>query len=148
MHRPARQQMNCWSSFAIWEQVGRKPKLKVGNWMIWPQCWTQNGILALEHFAQVFFMCLHTAGNMTGGHTASANEFSQNPYWKTFKRFTWISCMLHSCVQFQISLVIGGHRISAASAKMVSSGVKLEFTILALWRFGKMECSHLWHQPR
>ena len=96
------------------KQVGRKPKLKVGNWMIWPQCWTQNGILALEHFAQVFFMCLHTAGNMTGGHTASANEFSQNPHWKTFKRFTWISCMLHSCVQFQISLVIGWHRISAA----------------------------------
>ena len=68
-------------------QIGRKPKLKVGNWMIWPQCWTQNGILALEHFAQVFFMCLHTAGNMTGGHTASANEFPQNPDWKTFKRF-------------------------------------------------------------
>ena len=56
--------------------------------------------------------------------------------------------MLHSCVQFQISLVIGGHRISAASAKMVSSGVKLEFATPALWRFGKMECSHLWHQPR
>ena len=55
----------------------------------------------------------------------------------------WISCMLHSCVQFQISLVIGWHRISAASAKMVSSGVKLEFTILALWCFDKMECSHL-----
>ena len=36
-----------------------------------------------------------------------------------------------------------GHRISAASAKMVSSGVKLEFTILALWCFDKMECSHL-----
>ena len=87
MHRPARQQMNCWSSSAIWEQIGGKPKLKAGNWMIWPQCWTQNGILALEHFAQVFFMCLHTASNMTGGHTARANEFSQNPYWKTFKRF-------------------------------------------------------------
>ena len=58
----------------------------------------------------------------------------------------WISC--NSCVQFQISLVIGWHRISAASAKMVSSGVKLEFATPALWRFGKMECSHLWHQPR
>ena len=67
---------------------------------------------------------------------------------RSFKRFKWISCMLHSCVQFQISLVIGGHRISAASAKMVTSGVKLEFTILALWCFDKMECSHLWHQPR
>ena len=50
----------------------------------------------------------------------------------------WISCMLHSCVQFQISLVIGGHRISAASAKMVSSGwssnsQRLRFGALARW---------------
>ena len=24
----------------------------------------------------------------------------------------------------------------------------VSFATLALWRFGKMECSHLWHQPR
>ena len=73
---------------------------------------------------------------MTGGHTALVNEFPQTLPERSLRRFKWISCMLHSCVQFHVSLVIGGHSISAVSAKMVSSGVKLGFATLALWQYG------------